>query len=212
MVYMMQPETSPPPATAPLDTALLRPPCPADQRLFLWRGVLSPPPVTLPVPIIQRIASLASEFSLRDASSYGSGLRKFHIFCDIFSMPEADRLPASFPLLHSFALWATTDPDAAGLGDLAVATHFEPVAPSTVRKYLSAIRAWHVVQGWPNPLSQEDHERIDWSLRGLQRLQGMRRRPPRPPITLYMLATLKANLCLSDPFDACVWAMAACTF
>ncbi|KAG1903711.1 uncharacterized protein F5891DRAFT_947001, partial [Suillus fuscotomentosus] len=38
------------------------------------------------------------------------------------------------------------------------------------------------------------------------------RRPVHPPITLPMLTALKATLVLSDPFDACVWATAACAF
>ncbi|KAG1786752.1 uncharacterized protein HD556DRAFT_1247883, partial [Suillus plorans] len=32
------------------------------------------------------------------------------------------------------------------------------------------------------------------------------------PITLPIWTALKATLTLSDPFDACVWAMASCTF
>jgi hypothetical protein len=122
------------------------------------------------------IAGLASQASLRDSSSYGSGLRKFHLFCDIFSVPESDRLPASFPLLHSFALWATTDPDVIDPSTLA-GTPFEPVSVSVTKKYLSAVWAWHIMQGWPPPLSEEDHNRINWSLRGLKNLQGSRKHP-----------------------------------
>lgn len=200
------------PAYLLLTPSPLRPACPADQRLFQWRGVNTPPLSTINVPILEVLASLAAEHSLRDAGSYGSGLRKFHIFCDIFSVPESDRLPAAFPLLHSFALWAAADPSACGLSNVGDDVHFEPIAPSTVRKYLAAVRAWHIAQGWPGPLSADEMDRITWSLRGLERLQGSRRRPPRPPITLDMLAVLKAELNLMDPFDACVWAIAACAF
>ncbi|KAG0692651.1 hypothetical protein DFH29DRAFT_817292, partial [Suillus ampliporus] len=173
-----------------LNPSSFRPHCRADERLFLWRGPNTPPPATIAHPIIEHIASLASRASLRDAASYGAGLRKFHLFCDIFSIPEHDRLPASFELLHSFALWAVSDPS----------------------KYLAAIRAWHIVQGWHPPLSADNHARINWSLRGLDNLLSSRRRPLRPPITLNMLHTLKATLSLSEPFDACIWAMASCAF
>ncbi|KDQ52841.1 hypothetical protein JAAARDRAFT_137953, partial [Jaapia argillacea MUCL 33604] len=81
------------------------------------------------------------------------------------------------------------------------------------RKYLSAVRAWHLAQGWPPPLSEEDHTHINWSLRGLANLhQGCCTRPPQPPVTLPMLRTLKSALILDNPFDACVWVMASCAF
>ncbi|KAF9473546.1 hypothetical protein BDN70DRAFT_765300, partial [Pholiota conissans] len=190
----------------------LRPNCPADQRIFIWRGPNTPSSPVLNIPIITHLATLASQASLDDSGSYGSGLRKFHIFCDIFSIPDSDRLPASFPLLNSFAIWAVTDPD---IHDPAMAdgTPFETISIATVRKYLAAVRAWHLAQGWPPPLSEQDHVRMDWSLRGLAKIQGMKRkRPPRPPATIAMLQSLKSNLRLSDPFDACIWAMSCCAF
>lgn len=147
-----------------------------------------------------------------DTTSYGSGIRKFHIFCDTFSVSESERLPASFRVLHSFALWASTDPDPAD-PVLADGTVFEPVSVSVVRKYLAAVQAWRIVQGWPPPLAEADHDRINFSLRGIDKLQnGKRRRPPRPPIRLSMLTALKNTLILSDSFDACIWAIAACAF
>ncbi|KAJ7185068.1 hypothetical protein C8R46DRAFT_809771, partial [Mycena filopes] len=190
----------------------LRPRCRAEERIFQWRGVNTPPPSTIDDPIIRFLAASASRASLRDTSGYGSGLRKFHLFCDIFSIPEASRLPAAFPLLHSFALWAATDPTILAptvLGN----TPFEPVSVDTVNKYLSAVRAWHIAQGWPPPLSEDDLDRIGWSLRGLRNLQGeSRKQPVRPPITLAMLRALRLVLDINSPFDACVWAMAACAF
>ncbi|KIP03135.1 hypothetical protein PHLGIDRAFT_78049 [Phlebiopsis gigantea 11061_1 CR5-6] len=190
----------------------LRPPCRADRRIFEWHGVNTPPPTVISHPVLELLAARAADHSLRDTGSYGSGLRKYHIFCDVFSVSEDERLPASFPLLHSFALWAAADPVACGVNEMTGSTHFEPVAPVTVHKYLAAVRAWHIVQGWPSPLSPDDHDRINFSLRGLEELQGSRRKPPRPPVTIHMLATLRSELDLTDPFDACVWAMASCAF
>ncbi|KAJ7834446.1 hypothetical protein B0H14DRAFT_2363800, partial [Mycena olivaceomarginata] len=151
-------------------------------------------------PVIRFLASSASRASLRDTGGYGSGFCKFHLFCDIFSIPESARLPASFELLHSFSLWAATDP-------------LLPVFVDTVNKYLAAVRAWHIAQGWPPPLSESDFDRITWSLCGLRNLQGTaRKQPVRPPITLEMMRALRIVLNLNDPFDACVWAMASCAF
>lgn len=196
-----------------LSSSHLRPPCKAPERIFLWRGVTDPPLSTINHPIIRHIADLANRASLRDTAGYGAGLRKYHLFCDIFSVPERDRLPASFELLHSFALWAVSDPDPkdpilSAPSDI----RFEPVSVGVARKYLSAVRAWHIAQGWPPPLSDSHHSRINWSLRGLENMHGGRRKPLRPPVTLAMLTALKATLSLSDSFDACIWAMASCAF
>ncbi|TFY61177.1 hypothetical protein EVJ58_g4674 [Rhodofomes roseus] len=195
---------------APLPSPL-RPPCRAEERLILWKGVTVPPPSTIQHPAIEHLRHIGALESLRDARAYGSGLRKFHLFCDIFSIAEADRLPASFEVLNSFALWALADPQP---GDIALATApaFEPVGRDAVRKYLSAIRAWHLAQGWPAPLSADQLSSIDFHLRGLERHVGARRVPPRPPVTIHMLAALRAGLDLNNPFDACVWAAAACAF
>jgi hypothetical protein len=190
---------------------VLRPKCKAEDRIFLWKGVNSPPPSVINDPIIHMLADLASRESLRDTSSPGSAIKKFHTFCDIFSIPETHRLPASFEILYSFAIWVVTDPNTLD-SSLIANTHFEPISIATARKYLAGIRAWHIAQGWPEPLSKEAHKRIDWSLRGLQNIFGSRTRLVRPPITIPMLHALKASLNLSDTFDACVWAMACCAF
>ncbi|KJA18052.1 hypothetical protein HYPSUDRAFT_145592 [Hypholoma sublateritium FD-334 SS-4] len=176
-------------------SAWLRPNCRVGQRIFQWKGVNTPPPATINDPVIKLLADLASQASLRDPKSYGSAIKKFHTFCDNFSIPEAQRLPASFQLLHSFALWV-----------------FEPISVQTARKYLSGVRAWHIAQGWPPPLSKDDYQRIDWSLRGMQNMFGTRTRPMRPPMTIPMLHALKSSLNLEDPFDACIWAMVLCAF
>ena len=194
-----------------LNPSPLRPHCRADECIFLWKGVNIAPSSTISDPTIQLIAALATRASLCDTSSYGSGLRKFHLFCDIFTIPESDHLPASFPLLHSFALWAVTDPSMLEPG-LAVGVQFEPISVAVVRKYLLAVCAWHIAQGWPPPLSDKDHEQINWSLRGLENLQGNRKCPIRPPITISMLRALWATLNLSELFEACIWAMATCAF
>ncbi|KAJ3560708.1 hypothetical protein NP233_g10660 [Leucocoprinus birnbaumii] len=198
-------------SSSPVNAATLRPPCRADERIFRWTGVNTPPPATINNPVLQMLTDAASRASLRDAGAYGAGLRKFHIFCDIFDIAEELRLPAPFHILHSFAVWAASDPDSIN-PDLKSICHFEPVAVSTVRKYLSAIRAWHIAQGWPEPLTQSDLIRIDWSLQGLERIMPRRKRPPRPPVTIKLLRVMRGALNLAEPFDACIWAMATCAF
>ncbi|KAF9001472.1 hypothetical protein BDQ17DRAFT_1180883, partial [Cyathus striatus] len=186
----------------------LHPPCPSQQRIFLWRGINSPPPAVLDIPIIRHAWSLALRSSLNEATNYGAGLRKFHVFCDTFSIPEYDCLPAAFPLLHSFAIWAVTDPDPED-AMFADGTVFETVSIPTVRKYLAAIRAWHLAQGWPPPLSETEREHLEFSLRGMACRQGVSRKPP---ITLPMMRALQSALSLNNSFDACIWATATAAF
>ncbi|KAG1857311.1 hypothetical protein C8R48DRAFT_775741 [Suillus tomentosus] len=179
---------------------------------LLLAGSSTAPPGTLDNPVLHHLANVASRASLRETSGYGSGLRKFHLFCDIFSVPKDIRLPAPFAVLHSFALWAATDPPPDDLVLRTAPEPFEPVSIAVIRKYLAAVRAWHIAQGWPPPLSHDDHQRINWSLHGLESMCTARHKPICPPITLAMLSTLKGCLQLHDPFNACVWAMASCAF
>lgn len=205
-----------PPSSPPLPVDIrpspLRPHCSAHERIFEWKGVNAPIPRTS-----DDIWSFARETktlyaSTKDFSAYGSGLKKFHIFCDIFSISESDRLPASFQTIHSFVLWASADESDAALPG-APTLPSEPVSDSTLRHYLSAIRAWHIAQGWLPPLNEAQRDRINLSLKGIANLQAAHhRKPPRPPVTTAMLYLLKDSLNLSAPFDACVWAIATCAF
>jgi hypothetical protein len=89
----------------------------------------------------------------------------------------------------------------------------EPILTAAARKYIAAIRAWHIAQSWPPPLSNKHMDQINWSLRGLGNMQGSKHKCPlRPPISIVMLRALKATLVHTEPFDACVWAMASCAF
>ena len=103
---------------------------------------------------------------------------KFYLFCDIFTIPESDHLPVSFELLHSFSLWAATDPSMLTPG-MPTSVHFKPVLFSVIQKYPAAIWAWNLAQGWPAPLSEDSHSHINWSLHGLKNLQG----PANTPFT-----------------------------
>ena len=59
----------------------LHPACPAHDHIHRWHGVFTAPSPVIDNPIIRHLASLVVQALLKDPSSYGSGLRKFHIFC-----------------------------------------------------------------------------------------------------------------------------------
>ncbi|KZV60013.1 hypothetical protein PENSPDRAFT_694647 [Peniophora sp. CONT] len=104
-------------------------------------------------------------------------------------------------------LWYAADPAPSNFAFADGVTPFKPVSIKTTKKYLSVVRAWHIAQGWPPPLSGADYDQINWTLRGLAIIQvGKRRRPPHPPIIIPMLLTLRSLLDLDEPFQACVWA------
>jgi hypothetical protein len=116
----------------------LRPNCRASEHIVQWKGIFQPPALTIDAPLIKALAELAAHKSLR------AGLRKFHIFCDAFSIPEAERLPASFSTLHWFALWASADPETLGEHIINDAPT-ELVSVAVTKRYLRpSERAWHI--------------------------------------------------------------------
>ena len=187
-----------------------RPNCHSDERICFWTGIHAPPVSTIDSPNIHFLVDIASRASLCDMGSYRSGLQKFHVFCDIFSILKSDHLPASFKLLHSFAIWAVSNPSL--LVARTSTTQFKTISVTTIRKYLAAMWAWHIAQGWPAPLSEEHHNCINWSLCGLENIQGSHKKPVHPPVRLPMLQVIKAALNISEPFDACIWAICLCAY
>jgi len=213
IAVFMNPTSSPPALPPPtLKPSSLRPDCTAKDRLFRWKGVNTPPPSTIINQWMQDRESAVFASSISDPTSYGAGLKKFHIFCDLFDIPERDRLPVSFDILHSFILWATADATIVSpSSDLA--RHSNPISESTARHYLAAIRAWHIVQGWNPPLTDIGHDRINFSLRGIAKLQAERHKQPiRPPVTTTILRLVQRSLDLNSSFDACIWVIATCAF
>ena len=124
--------------------APLRPNCKVQDRLCDWKGVKISPPTHVGRPWLPMIESKALDATVSDSdrASYGAGLEKFHIFCDVFSIPEAERLPASFEVLHSFILWTTAYDRFTPFPSPPT----DPVSESAARRYLSAICAWHRLQ------------------------------------------------------------------
>jgi len=201
--------TLPRPALKP---SPLRPDCAAQDRLFRWKGVNTPPPSTISNQWMRDRESSVFAASISDPTSYGAGIKKFHIFCDLFAIPEKDRLPAPFDVLHSFVLWATADATVVPPSS-AHTLHSDPISESTARHYLAAVRAWHIVQGWNPPLTDLGHDRINFSLRGIAKLQAEHhKRPIRPPVTTTTLRLVQKSLNLNSPFDACFWAITTCAF
>jgi hypothetical protein len=125
-------------------------------------------------------------------SNYGAGLLRFTQYCDLNSVPETDRMPASEVLLSAFA--------ASAAGQL---------SDKTLSSWLAGLHYWHTVNGaiW-NGKDMLHHVR-----RGFAKLvPPTSKRAKRPPVTIEAMTALRSGLDLSNAFDAAVWAIAAVAF
>lgn len=120
--------------------------------------------------------------------NYGAGLLRFTQFCDCLNIPEDARMPASEPLLAAFvAKWS-------GL-----------VARTTVDNWMAGLSFWHTLHGAP----WSGAKMLRTTCTGLTK-SAPAGRPKRPPVTIEHMYALRAQLDLSNSFDAAVYA-AACT-
>lgn len=75
---------------------------------------------------------------------------------------------------------------------------------SAIRNYFFGVRAWHLVQGLPWQMDDNEMEVI---LRGAERLAPKTsKRKKRQPYTVEYMEKLRAVMDLADPFDAAVFA------
>ena len=110
-----------------------RPDRSASDRIHFRKGVNAPPPTTINSVLLRLFAQVATWASLSGPTSYGSCLWKFHLFCDLFHIPETDRPPALCEFLRSFEIWAASDPEVLG-SDLWKLGEFELVLIQTAGK------------------------------------------------------------------------------
>lgn len=128
-------------------------------------------------------------------NGHGAGLIRFSEYCHRRGVPELERFPASEELLIGFIGWA-----AGQLGS------------SAVRNWLSGLRAWHIVHGFPFP-DDDDNPRIRTALKAVAKLAPPKsKRPPRPPVTTDHLLALYHGLDFTSTFDIALWAVACISF
>ncbi|KAF5388948.1 hypothetical protein D9757_005150 [Collybiopsis confluens] len=125
-------------------------------------------------------AIVVEGWAAQTKTSYAAGLLRWHQFCDKENIPEQRRMPASETLLAGF-----------------VGMHAGLVSGSTIRSWLSGIRAWHILNQapWPEKSNFLSVARRAANIRG-----SHHRRPRRNPITLQHLLALRLALDFSSPF------------
>lgn len=100
---------SPYPKNLALTPSILRPHCMAKDRLHEWLPLNvqrqdAQSRDSLPLDDQRRVAEVMMRAWEEDTrETYGSGLLVYHVFCDSKGTPEAERAPASQPLLSAFA-------------------------------------------------------------------------------------------------------------
>ncbi|KAE8240282.1 hypothetical protein A4X13_0g7872 [Tilletia indica] len=113
----------------------LRPDVPAPARLAAWRPITAHTSEHLsPAEVASVSAAMASSYSEDTRRSYGSGLARWHQWCDVRVVPEQLRCPAPAELLEYFII-----------------QHAGSFSSDTISTWLSGLRAWHRVWGqtWP---------------------------------------------------------------
>jgi hypothetical protein len=188
-----------PRAGCEIDESPLRPHVAATDRLFAWdtpfgiqhRSQLSSIiPEVLVDPVLM---SIRGALAPQTKSSYAAGLLRWTQFCDKYSIPEADRMPASYALICAF-----------------VAEHKGLQIGGVIKNWLSGIRSWHVINH--APWYGEDDPWVDFARKAANKEGAKHKRPLRAPISIEHLASLRGAISLSDPFHTAVWAVALCTF
>ncbi|KAJ3504586.1 hypothetical protein NLJ89_g7863 [Agrocybe chaxingu] len=145
---------------------------------------------------LQRILDMMSfAWAPNTKETYGAGLYIFHHYCDcrVPPVPESERGPASEELLLEFL---------AGCAGT--------YSGSTLKNYFYGVKAWHTLHGlrW-----DVDDTRLTSALTAVDRLAPpSSRRPKREPFTTDVITRIGANLNLSLPLDAAVFACLTTTF
>ncbi|KAJ3851254.1 hypothetical protein EV368DRAFT_27306, partial [Lentinula lateritia] len=88
---------------------------------------------SIPLHILQQAEQItASGLTSQTKSNYAAGLLHWHQFCDRESIPKPMRMLASEVIITGF-----------------VGAHAGNIPGSTIRSWLSGIRAWHVLNRAP---------------------------------------------------------------
>lgn len=163
----------------------LRPRVAAADRLLCWDSPWSLAhwdalTTSLPPHLVNSaLAAVCSALAPATKSSYGGGILRFSQFCDNHGIPEADRMPASYALLSAF-----------------IGESKGRVSGSTVRGWMSGVRAWHLVNHAP---WHGDDEWVKLARVAANKEGAVHKWAPRSPISIEHLAVLKVRSLTHSP-------------
>lgn len=124
---------------------------------------------------------------------YGGGLLHFHVYCDRIGLTEHQRTPCSRNVLASFITYLAGS-----------------YASGTISNYVAGVQAWHSIYRMPWDM---DKRELSLLLRAAERLAPPTSvRPQRLPYTIEHMTALRAQLDLTTPLDAAIWACLTTAF
>ncbi|KAG2354913.1 hypothetical protein BDR07DRAFT_1304755 [Suillus spraguei] len=139
--------------------------------------------------VVKLLDVMLMSVEIKMCENYGSGLLRFHQYCDSRNVSEKLCMPVPDHLLASFiASWAGR------------------VIGTTVQNWLAGIHFWHNLHGAPwhgNSLMRSATTGLTKLIVSLQ---------CRPPVTLECMHVLLSHLDLSNMFNASVFAIASTAF
>lgn len=181
-----------------ISPSVFRPHVLARDRIRLWSA---PHSSNFHLALLNELSSDAASHLLdvllvsvepKTRENYGSGLLRFHQFCDSLSVTEEQRMPASEILLAAF-----------------IAHWVGKVASTTADTWLAGIHFWHQLNNAP----WNGSSLLRRSKTGLSKLvPESSKRTRRPPVTLDHMHALFNNLDLSNSFDSAVYCTASVAF
>ncbi|KAG6886505.1 hypothetical protein C0992_003682 [Termitomyces sp. T32_za158] len=131
---------------------------------------------------------LANAWANSTASRYSAAVKDYLAFCDSRHKSASDALPATEELLCLYA-----------------ASMASAKAGFTTSGKILGLHTWHV----QNNIAWPGGTRLKYVLKAIENLRLPESfQPERPPVSTEMLEHLSTVLTLSDPLDACVWAIA----
>ncbi len=181
-----------------IDNNTFRPHVAAEDRLFCWTSPFSHSfddslyaEVLLDASLILKLAQSSLEKSTLE--NYGSGLLRFHQFCDEREIPKSSRMPASVFLLAAFVSWAST----------------RNIVSQTIGTWLSGVHGWHTLHGAPWYGGDNFVSLIKTSA---TKKAPASSRPKHHPVSIDHLLTLQAQLNFHNSFNVAVFTVALCAF
>lgn len=183
------------------DPSPLRPHCAAKDRIRLWRPLSTRNSLDargVPIPLspqdLERIEGVSlNSLQPGTQATYGSGLLAFHVFCDQKGFSEELRAPVDELVLQSF-----------------IATLAGIYSATAITNYVSAVRAWHIIQGVGWKIGGPELDSIIKGAKAMAPRSSARAK--REPITVDYITKLRPFFSDSTPLDVAVFACLTAAF